>query len=70
MVAAPPDIGDEERSQLVGMIEQMANSETWKGILEQKGWANTFLAGDEFASYLQSQIEGTTTVLTNLGIAQ
>jgi putative tricarboxylic transport membrane protein len=70
MVAAPPDITDEQRTQLVGTIEQMANSETWKGILAQKGWANTFLAGDEFASYLQTQIEGTTTVLTNLGIAQ
>lgn len=70
MVAAPPDISDEERTQLVELVEQMANSETWKEILEQKGWANTFLAGDEFQSYLQQQIEGTTTVLTNLGIAQ
>jgi putative tricarboxylic transport membrane protein len=70
MVAAPPDITDEQRAQLVELVEQMVNSETWKETLGQKGWANTFVAGDEFQSYLQQQIEGTTTVLTNLGIAQ
>jgi putative tricarboxylic transport membrane protein len=70
MVAAPPDLTDDQRKQLVELVEKMVNSETWKEILGQKGWANTFVAGDEFQSYLQAQIEGTTTVLTNLGIAQ
>lgn len=70
MVAAPPGISEDEEQQLVQLIEQMVNSPTWQQILEQKGWENTFLAGDEFQAYLSSQIERTTEVLTNLGIAQ
>ena len=70
MVAAPPGITEEEEQQLVQTIEQMVNSETWQQILEQKGWENTFLAGDEFQAYLNSQIERTSEILTNLGIAQ
>jgi putative tricarboxylic transport membrane protein len=70
MVAAAPDLSDEDKAALVDTVEQMANSPTWQEILEQKGWANTFLAGEEFETYLQAQIEQTTEVLKSLGIAQ
>jgi putative tricarboxylic transport membrane protein len=69
-VAAPPDITDEGKAMLVETIETMANSATWQGILEQKGWENTFLSGGEFEAYLQAQIEQTTEILKSLGIAQ
>jgi putative tricarboxylic transport membrane protein len=70
MVAAPPDISEEEKQQLVELVEQMVNSGTWQQILERNGWENTFLAGDEFEAYLAGEIEQTTAVLKNLGIAQ
>jgi len=70
MVAAPPGISDADKAMLVDTIQKMAQSDSWKNILAQKGWANTFLAGAEFESYLKSQIEQTTTILKQLGIAQ
>jgi putative tricarboxylic transport membrane protein len=70
MVSAPPDIGEEEKAMLVDTVGQMANSTAWQTILEQKGWENTFLAGDDFQAYLQEQIEKTTAILQGLGIAQ
>jgi putative tricarboxylic transport membrane protein len=70
MVSAPPDISDTDKAMLVSTVEQMANSATWQGILGQKGWENTFLAGDDFQAYLLDQIEKTTAILKNLGIAQ
>ena len=70
MVAAPPDISEEEQQQLVELVEQMVNSETWQQILERNSWENTFLAGEEFQAYLAEQIEQTTEILANLGIAQ
>jgi putative tricarboxylic transport membrane protein len=48
----------------------MAESDPWKNIVAQKGWANTFLAGADFDTYLKSEIDKTTTILTQLGIAQ
>jgi putative tricarboxylic transport membrane protein len=70
MVAAPPDLADADKAMLVETVETMAKSQTWQSILEQKGWENTFLAGDEFEAYLQAQIEQTTEILKSLGIAQ
>ena len=70
MVSAAPGISDEEKAALVDTVEKMANSETWKNILAQKGWENTFLAGDEFQAYLKKQIGDTRDVLVALGIAQ
>jgi putative tricarboxylic transport membrane protein len=70
MVAAPPDLSDEDKAKVLGTVEQMANSDAWKAILEQKGWENTFLAGEEFQAYLNEQIEQTTAILKDLGIAQ
>ena len=70
MVAAAPGITAAQRADLLAAIEAMANSAAWNTELANKGWVNTFLAGDAFAAYLEEQIAATTTVLQDLGIAQ
>ena len=70
MVSAAPGISDEQKAGLVDTIGKMAESNAWKTILEQKGWANTFLAGDDFEAYLKDEISGTKDALVALGIAQ
>ena len=70
MVSAAPGISDEQKAGLVDTIGKMAESNAWKTILDQKGWANTFLAGDEFEAYLKDEIAGTTEILVALGIAK
>lgn len=69
MIAAAPGITDEQRATLLGAIEAMATSDAWNAELEAKGWVNTFLAGDEFAAYLEQQVVATTAILQELGIA-
>jgi putative tricarboxylic transport membrane protein len=51
-------------------MKALSTSDQWKNILAQKGWADTFLAGDEFAAYLDKEVKDTTAILTSLGIAQ
>jgi putative tricarboxylic transport membrane protein len=68
MIAAAPGITDEQRATLLGAIEKMAASSTWNAELATKGWVNTFLAGDDFAAYLDEQITATTAILKDLGI--
>jgi putative tricarboxylic transport membrane protein len=70
MVAAPPGISEEQKTQLVQLVETLVNSAAWKTTLEQKGWESTFLAGADFQTYLQEQVAGTTAILKKLGIAQ
>lgn len=70
MIAAAPGISDDERAALLDVIETMAASDTWNAELTTKGWVNTFLAGDEFAAYLDEQIIATTAILGDLGITE
>lgn len=70
MVAAPAGISEDDKAMLVDTVKAMVESNSWKSILEAKGWANTFLAGDEFKAYLDQQVADTTTTLKSLGIAQ
>ena len=70
MVAAAPGISDADKAALVDTVGKMAESDPWKSIVSQKGWQNTFLAGADFETYLAGEIEKTSAVLKNLGIAQ
>jgi putative tricarboxylic transport membrane protein len=68
MIAAAPGISADERAALLSAIEAMANSAAWNDALATKGWVNTFLSGDDFATYLDEQIVATTAILSDLGI--
>jgi putative tricarboxylic transport membrane protein len=70
MIAAAPGITDEQKATLLTTIETMAASEAWAEALATKGWVNTFLAGDEFAAYLEEQVVATTAILKDLGITE
>jgi len=70
MIAAAPGISDEDKAALLGTIETMAASDAWNTELANKGWVNTYLAGDEFAVYLDEQIVATTAILQELGISE
>jgi putative tricarboxylic transport membrane protein len=70
MVSAPPGISDADKTMLVDTVQKMAESDPWKNIVTQKGWANTFLAGADFETYLGGEIEKTAAILKQLGIAQ
>lgn len=70
MVAAAPGITEEQKAQITADIEKMVNSEAWKNILAEKGWANTYLAGDAFAAQLKQDIEATAAILKDIGLVQ
>ncbi|TYR30658.1 tripartite tricarboxylate transporter substrate binding protein [Mesorhizobium microcysteis] len=70
MIAGAPGISDEQREELLTTIRTMAESDTWNGELETKGWVNTYLDGDEFAAYLEGETEQTAAILSELGITQ
>ena len=70
MIAGAPGITDEQKATLLGTIETMAASDAWAEALATKGWVNTFLAGDEFAAYLEQEIAATGAILKDLGIAE
>jgi putative tricarboxylic transport membrane protein len=69
-VVAPPDLSDEDRQQLLATIEAMAKSDAWQETLERLNWMDSYLAGDEFAAFLdedRKRIEG---VLKSIGLVE
>ena len=59
MVAAAPGITDEQKAAITADIEKMATSEAWKKALADRGWIDSFEAGDAFQTQLASDIDAT-----------
>jgi len=70
MVAAAPGLSAEQEAAINADIEKMVNSNGWKEALASKGWANTYLAGDEFRAQLAKDIEATSAILKEIGLVQ
>lgn len=67
-VLAPADISDADRDALIEVVTELHESEAWADQLETRGWADAFITGDEFASYLDENIAEVTTTLQNIGL--
>jgi putative tricarboxylic transport membrane protein len=70
MVAAAPGITDEQKAAITADIEKMVNSATWQATLETKGWVDTYLAGEEFATQLAADTAATEAILKDIGLVQ
>lgn len=62
------DLTDEQRQALVDVIDRMAKSEAWQQILEDRKWVDTYLSGDEFAAFIDTDEERVETVLKEVGL--
>ena len=70
MVAAAPGLTDEQKAAVLADIEKLAKSAAWQETLSTKGWADTYLAGDEFEAQLQKDVSATETVLKDIGLVK
>lgn len=69
-VVAPPDVGDEERDAIVGLIEELVASEAWQDLLETNGWTEFVQTGEEFESFLAEEDDRITAVLQEIGLIE
>jgi putative tricarboxylic transport membrane protein len=67
-VVAPPDLSDEDRQAVIGLITEMHDADAWQTALDDNGWADFFMAGDEFESYLAEEQERVEGVLADIGL--
>lgn len=68
-LVAAPDLSDDAKKTLVDVVTKLHDSQEWKAALEEKGWADAFQAGDEFATFLKSENDRVAGVLGELGLA-
>jgi putative tricarboxylic transport membrane protein len=67
-VIAPPGIDEADRAALIDLVTQLHDSAAWTAVLEEKGWADAFLAGDEFSDYLDGNITDVVSTLKDIGL--
>ena len=66
---APPEISDDARQRFVDLITAMHDSDEWRAALEENGWIDAYITGDEFATFLQDEDKRVSEVLAELGLA-
>jgi putative tricarboxylic transport membrane protein len=67
-MVAPPGISDADREGLIRVITEMHGSAGWKDALAKNGWDDTFMAGDEFATFLTEEQRRIQAVVAELGL--
>ena len=68
-LVAPPEISDEAKQQFIDLVTEMNDSDEWKATLEEQGWIDAFISGDEFTTFLEEENERVNQVLADLGLA-
>jgi putative tricarboxylic transport membrane protein len=67
-MVAPEGVEPDVEEAIEQQLQEMAESEEWQQVLEQRGWSDQFLAGEEFEDFLTEEQERTRGVLEDLGL--
>ena len=62
------ELEDADRAAQLETIDKLVKSDQWKQILATRGWMDIYLAGDEFASYLEQEDTRVTAILKEIGL--
>ncbi len=65
---APGDLSAADADALTALVTELHDSPAWSATLEEKGWADAFLVGDEFRSFLEADIAEVTETLRTIGL--
>src|SRR5688572_228883 len=67
-MVAPPGISGDDTQKWIDAITEMHDSESWQQALEDNGWTDSFVTGDDFASFLDEETNRVEDVMTQLGL--
>lgn len=70
IIAAAPGITAEQKAAISDDIARLVASQQWQAALKQRGWADTYLAGEAFDKQLAEDIAATETILKDIGLVQ
>ena len=69
-VVAPTDISDADADALTTLVTEMHDSDAWAATLEERGWADAFLVGEDFQTFLEGNIAEVTETLKTIGLVE
>lgn len=69
-VVAPGTIDEAKADELVELVTEMQATDDWATVLEDNAWADAFVAGEEFDSFLGEEITRVEQVLRDIGLVE
>jgi putative tricarboxylic transport membrane protein len=67
-IVAPPGISDDDTQKWIDAVTEMHDSDAWTTTLEEQGWTDSFLTGDDFSGFLTEESDRVESVLSELGL--
>lgn len=67
-VVAAPGLSEEQRDQVVEVVDELHGTDAWQQALEQNGWTDFYMTGDEAEQFIQDETEKTTQIYEELGL--
>ncbi len=68
-IVAPPGISEDDTKKWVDAVTKMHDSDAWTKTLEDQGWIDAFMTGDDFKSFLDDESGRVESVMSELGLA-
>lgn len=67
-VVAPKSITESQAQKLTDLVTELHDSAAWKKALKKNGWADAFLTGEEFRTFLNDDIKSVRATLREIGL--
>src|SRR5829696_1779179 len=67
-IVAPPGISDDDTQKWIDAVTEMHDSDAWTKTLEDQGWTDAFMTGDDFSSFMDDESERVESVMSGLGL--
>ena len=69
-VVAPPGLNDQQKKELIDVVDRMHKTSQWQEALKKNDWADLYMSGDDFGKYLKAEDARVTDVLKSIGLAK
>jgi putative tricarboxylic transport membrane protein len=69
-LVAPPGVGDADRHRLESAVADMVRSRPWREALERYRWNDRYLAGEDFARFVESEEARVRSILRKLATGE
>lgn len=67
-LAAAPGVSEEDRGELLEIVDEYRQTEAWEDALERNSWTDSYMTGDEFEAFLDEEITRTEDIVEGLGL--
>lgn len=67
-LAAAPGVSEEDREELLEIVDEYRQTEHWQDALERNSWTDSSMTGEEFDAFLDEEITRTEDIVEGLGL--